>query len=442
MTVLFKRTSPGVADSGGAPARPANASSGDDAEIRQIVDRRLVSAEFQPLVNLAGREPWAFEALARGPASSPLGAPGAMFGAAAKAGVAGELDRIAHAAAYGVVLENSPDYRLPLSVNAGPRGVLTPNPADLAEVQERARHLFPVIVEFAERDVAADPLTALVAIDRAHEEGLHVAVDNVGQAPASPVLLPLLQPDLVKLDRSLVADAAAAYRLIDGLGGYLGQGGVPVVAQGIEREEQLDLAQAMGARYGQGYLFGRPLILPKGSGEPDWNPAPVVHDADTTPVDMLGVGPDSVLADLTVVRQVAALITRRAELHPDPAAILLVSPDGGLSADSWLLPRSLVKRSALTLMLTAEEVRKPIPDVATHALAAKDPLAAHFTLAILTTDGASLLAARPATDRADGPYHYRLSNDRDLVLRACRSLLRRHTVAQTAALAAQPPAAA
>jgi len=431
MTVLFQRQSPsgaGVRGSGpGMAASGTLARRDEDAEIRQIVDRRLVSAEFQPLVSLAGRQPWAFEALARGPASSPLGAPGAMFAAAARVGLAGQLDRVAHAAAFGAVLDNSPDYRLPLTINAGPLGLSTPNPDDLAEIGERAQRQFPVIVELAENAVVADPLAALVAIAQARTDGLRIAIDNVGLNPASFVLLPLMQPDVVKIDRSLVTDARAAQTLIDGLADYARASRVHVVAQGIEQEEHLDLAVAMGARLGQGYLFGRPLPLPKSTGEPgeacDLTPPPA--EAEMTPDELLGIRPDSPAADLGVTRQVAALMIRRAEAHPDPAVIILISPAGGLAADTWLLPRSLVKRSALSLMLTPDEIRKPIPDVTTHTVAASDPLATRFALAILTADGASLLAARPGPDGPSGSYQYQITRDRDEVLRACRSLLRR-----------------
>ena len=432
MTILFQRPAP---SGGGSPARGTGAPAagggdrrGEDAEIRQIVERRLVSAEFQPLVSLADQRAWAFEALARGPASSPLGAPGAMFAAAARVGLAGQLDRVAHAAAFGVVLDNSPDYRLPLSVNAGPLGLATPNPEDLAEIGERAQRQFPVIVELAESAVVADPLAALAAVAQARADGMRIAVDNVGLSPASSVLVPLIRPDVVKLDRSLVTDAHAAQTLIDGLADYLHRSRVPVVAQGIEREDQLDLAIAVGARYGQGYLFGRPLPLPKGTGETaggGWDPVTPSADADLLPDELLGVGPDSPLADLGVIRQVAALMSRRAEANPDPAVIILISPAGGLAADGWLLPRTLVKRSALSVVLTPDEIKKPIPDVVTHTVAATDPLATRFALAVLTADGASLLAARPGGDGPAGPYHYQITRDRDEVRKACRSLLQR-----------------
>jgi EAL domain-containing protein (putative c-di-GMP-specific phosphodiesterase class I) len=364
-----------------------------------------------------------------------------MFGAAARLGLAGQLDRVAHAAAFGAVLDNSPDYRLPLSVNAGLVGLSTPNPEDLGEVAERAQRQFPVIVELAESAVVADPLAAMRAVAQARIDGLHIAVDNVGLNSASFVLLPLVQPDLVKLDRSLVTDARAAQALIDGLGDYIGSSRVRVVAQGIEQEEHLNLAAAMGAKYGQGYLFGRPLPLPKSAGAaPDvaWDSTPA--EAEMTPDELLGVGPDSAVADLGVIRQVAALMTRRAEANPDPAVIILISPAGGLAADAWLLPRSLVKRSALTVMLTPDEIKKPIPSVAGHTVAANDPLASRFALAVLTADGASLLAARPDGGGTAGAYQYRITRDRDTVMRACRSLLRR-CAAQPAAAPAGRPAA-
>ena len=85
------------------PARgstPAAAPTGPEPTIRDVVTRRLVTAEFQPIVRLDTTEPVAFEAFARGPVGTALNAPRAMFGAAEQLGLSAELDQVAHAAAY------------------------------------------------------------------------------------------------------------------------------------------------------------------------------------------------------------------------------------------------------------------------------------------------------------------------------------------------------
>src|SRR5436190_6357850 len=81
------------------PAAPT----GPAVSIQDVVEQRLVSAEFQSIHRLDTTEPVGFEAFARGPAGE-LNNPGKLFGAAAAAGLSVELDQVAHAAAYRAAL--------------------------------------------------------------------------------------------------------------------------------------------------------------------------------------------------------------------------------------------------------------------------------------------------------------------------------------------------
>src|SRR5689334_6010021 len=109
MVALYRRESavkerPDATPAAAAPA-PAAVSSPPAITIEQVVEHRLVTAEFQPIVRLDSGESVGFEAFARGPAGE-LSNPGALFGAAGTAGLATELDQIAHAAAYRAALQS------------------------------------------------------------------------------------------------------------------------------------------------------------------------------------------------------------------------------------------------------------------------------------------------------------------------------------------------
>ena len=96
----------------------------------------------------------------------------------------------------------------------------------------------------------------------------------------SLAFLPLLAPDVVKLDLRLVQErpGPAIAEIMNAVNADAERTGAVVLAEGIETEEHLVMARALGATLGQGWLFGRPgpgaapgrsrgeLVLPGASG--------------------------------------------------------------------------------------------------------------------------------------------------------------------------------
>jgi EAL domain-containing protein (putative c-di-GMP-specific phosphodiesterase class I) len=91
---------------------------------------------------------------------------------------------------------------------------------------------------------------------------VRIAIDDFGTGYSSLSYLSRLPIDVLKIDRSFVADigtsrqAAALVRSIVKIGQTLH---LETVAEGVETEEQLDRLVRLGAKLGQGYLFARPL---------------------------------------------------------------------------------------------------------------------------------------------------------------------------------------
>ena len=91
--------------------------------------------------------------------------------------------------------------------------------------------------------------------------GVRVAVDDAGAGFASLRHVLNLEPDVLKLDRSIVQDVDSDPRrraLVGCLVGFAGQVQAQVVAEGIETPAELDTLIDLGAELGQGYLLGRP----------------------------------------------------------------------------------------------------------------------------------------------------------------------------------------
>jgi EAL domain-containing protein (putative c-di-GMP-specific phosphodiesterase class I) len=96
---------------------------------------------------------------------------------------------------------------------------------------------------------------------------MRVAVDDTGSGFAGLQRLVDVRPEIVKLDRALTGqvDTDPPRRaLVGAIRQFADDMGITVIAEGIEREEQLVVLRDMGVDCGQGYLLGRPAALPSG----------------------------------------------------------------------------------------------------------------------------------------------------------------------------------
>jgi EAL domain-containing protein (putative c-di-GMP-specific phosphodiesterase class I) len=98
-------------------------------------------------------------------------------------------------------------------------------------------------------------------LDRFRDRGARVCLDDLIATTADLDRIVSLRPDLVKVDRSLVAGCdtdpdkvADIERLLAFAAGY----GVEVCAEGVETVEELVTLRRLGMPFVQGYLLGRP----------------------------------------------------------------------------------------------------------------------------------------------------------------------------------------
>jgi len=92
--------------------------------------------------------------------------------------------------------------------------------------------------------------------------GVSLHMDDFGTGYSSLNHLHHLPFDVLKIDRSFVQRMNAGQQPLQIVQTILELArvlGMDVVAEGIETEEQLQLLQQMGCRYGQGFLFSPPL---------------------------------------------------------------------------------------------------------------------------------------------------------------------------------------
>jgi EAL domain-containing protein (putative c-di-GMP-specific phosphodiesterase class I) len=101
-----------------------------------------------------------------------------------------------------------------------------------------------------------------IALADVRKSGVRVVIDDFGMGYSSLSYLRRLPLDIVKLDRSFLADVGGEAHGADFVGAVIAVAhavGLSVVIEGIETQAQLDIASAAGADIVQGFLFGRPL---------------------------------------------------------------------------------------------------------------------------------------------------------------------------------------
>ena len=207
----------------------------------------LLSTVFQPIVCLRTGEPAAFEALSR----FTNGKPQEVFDKAQLHGTQESLEAAALRSALA-----SWQGTVPVTLNL--TGATIGSPQVGAALAGDLSH---VIIEVTESDSAASSPTALAAIAELRSRGARIAVDDFGIGFSNVERVALLDPDLLKLDMSLVRGIdrnPMLQAVVRGCLAYVEQTGALVCAEGIETAAELQTLVELGVQLGQGYLLGRP----------------------------------------------------------------------------------------------------------------------------------------------------------------------------------------
>ncbi|MGV8854257.1 MAG: bifunctional diguanylate cyclase/phosphodiesterase [Devosia sp.] len=132
-------------------------------------------------------------------------------------------------------------------------------------------------LEVTETSIIADKPRALHILRQIKAMGVSIAIDDFGTGYSSIDMLRSFPFDRIKIDRSFVAEVELNERsraIVRAMLALCQSLSVPVLAEGVETQAQLDLLRAEGCTEVQGYLLGRPGVI-------DWSD-------DVAPVRGLG----------------------------------------------------------------------------------------------------------------------------------------------------------
>ena len=226
------------------------------AALSEVINNHRLEIALQPIVRLSGRALVGFEALARIDVP-PLQGPDFWFAEAERAGMRVELEMCAVACALQRLISLPSDTYL--AINASPITVLTGKLAQVIPSEE----LYRIVLEITEHTPVSDYSALNAALLPLRKLGMRVSIDDAGAGFASLRHVIQLHPEIIKLDRSLVDGIdthPSQMAVVKGLISSASQMGAAIVAEGIETVQELEILDAMGAEFGQGYLLGRPSV--------------------------------------------------------------------------------------------------------------------------------------------------------------------------------------
>jgi EAL domain-containing protein (putative c-di-GMP-specific phosphodiesterase class I) len=230
----------------------------DGPRLRPVdaVDRVRFTMHFQPIVDVRARKVFAYEALCR-PQDERFKSPQDLIEAAVRAGRVGELGRLQRS----VAVKKCSGW--PLFLNIEPNEF---NHGWLVRPDDPVfRHRWPVYLEITENVPLKFFEQCHSVLSELRKKGVLLAIDDLGAGFSNLKYIAELEPDIVKLDRDLVAGVRYGTRefgLLESIARLCHEMGARVVSEGVETPEEFEAVARAEVDYCQGYLLARPAAAP------------------------------------------------------------------------------------------------------------------------------------------------------------------------------------
>ncbi|MFI5842578.1 EAL domain-containing protein [Catenuloplanes sp. NPDC051500] len=389
---------------------------------------------FQPFIDLDSGAVTAYEALLRGPAATRWASPLTLLDAARATGRLAELEQASLRASLAGAAASSAGQAVTLFVNLEPRTLTSHLDVVLDALGNRAEHL-QVVVEITERALATDLAGMLSGAERLREAGCAIALDDVGAEPESLAFIPLLRPEVVKLDLGLLRTVKdpVTVTVAGAVRAYAEQSGAEVVAEGIETPDDLTRALVLGATLGQGWLWGRgERQFPRSVFAPERFTARAIGPAlRATPYDLAGSHRQVRRAPKHLLIPLSKTLEMMAVEATVPPVLLAAFEHARFFRPSTVQDFTrLAARLPFVAALGVDMPPSPAPGVRGAPLSPQDPLAGEWTVVVLGAHTCGALVARDLGDGGhdrDREFEFVVSYDRSLVTAAAHSLVGRLT---------------
>ena len=410
-----------------------------EAALEEVIRARSVVPLYQPIVDMSSGQVVAYEALARGPAGSPVEYPDKLFGTARATGRLAELDWVCRTAAVNGAMEAGLTAPFTLFCNMEPEAIDSPPPFDLRDIWERAKQEVRVMTEITERAMTVRPAELLATAGGIRDAGWGIALDDVGAEPASLALMPFLDPDVIKLDLRLIQDTPSEdlAEVVNAVNAEAERSNLTILSEGIETEEHVRTSLAFGATLGQGWYFGKPGPLP--------DPLPEAGRE----VQLLGrklgarqARVSRIVGTMQSIRRGTKPILHSMSKHleteartlGETAVVLAIFEDAQFFTGATRARyERLARETAFVGVMGPGMSPEPAPGVRGANIDANDELFDEWGIAVIAPHFAAAFVGRPAADKPrnvpddEREYDFALTYNREYVVETARNMMSKIT---------------
>lgn len=236
--------------------------------LRQVVQKNELVIHYQPIVEVKNTRCWGIEALVRWQ-HPELGLlyPEQFIHISEQSGQISSIGRwVLHRALQDYMALN--DKNLFLTINISVLELLDEMTVEniLKEISELSFPVEKLIFELTETSIMHDPHVSVRNFSRLSNVGVKIAVDDYGTGYSSLNVLKQLPISILKIDKTFIenipinaCDAAIVQSTV-----HLAHNlELQVIAEGVERDSQLQFLKETNCEYVQGYHYSRPLEFKK-----------------------------------------------------------------------------------------------------------------------------------------------------------------------------------
>ncbi len=234
-------------------------------DLLELITSNSFSTHFQPIIDLQKNdEIFAYECLLRPHFNGQSVPPFKLFEFARETNLHNYLDQKARESSIVSGSNQQIPSHIKLFINFLPSSIYNP--------EYCLQHTFKIV---RENNISPDQLVfEVVESEKIHDidhlesifktykkSGMQVALDDVGAGYSTLAVLEKLQPDFVKIDRDYISHCDTVLEKQLFLKSVLNVAtklNIKVLAEGIERIEELQFCRDIGIHYGQGYYIGKP----------------------------------------------------------------------------------------------------------------------------------------------------------------------------------------
>ena len=229
--------------------------------VREIIEKKDIIVEFQPIYSLNTKKYIGLEALSRGLYNGEIVTPYFLFEYAKKDGNVLTLDRICREKAMRAFSAESSAPSLFINFETSVLNGLTSGTGEILRTAAE-NHISPqnIVIELNESRVK-DSYNLMMFVDFYRSKGFLIALDNVSAGLDTLNRIMLINPDIIKIDRAIVSQIEnnkynqEVFRSIINTAKQIG---AMTVAEGVETVDEVITCMILGVDYFQGFYFQKP----------------------------------------------------------------------------------------------------------------------------------------------------------------------------------------